>query len=301
PRESTGRRAALARWMTAPGNPLVARVAANHVWQRHFGAGLVPSVFNFGLAGARPTHPRLLDWLAVELRESGWSLKHLHRVILTSRTYRMRSAPDSGADPRASADPGNFLLWRQTPRRLEAEVVRDSLLALAGILDPSRGGPEIDPAAADITPRRSLYLRHTPDDRAALLEAFDAPSAAECSERRESVVPQQALALANGAFALEQSRRIAARVRGRLPAGAGDDAFVAEAWLVVMGRPPAEAERDACRRFLASQAARYAAGGLTPFAVGPRAALAPAADPAIRAGESLVHVLVNANEFLTVR
>ncbi|MFM7250958.1 MAG: DUF1553 domain-containing protein, partial [Planctomycetaceae bacterium] len=127
------------------------------------------------------------------------------------------------------------------------------------------------------------------------------PSAAECSERRESVVPQQALALANGAFAIEQSRRIAARVRGRLPAGAGDDAFVAEAWLVVMGRPPAEAERDACRRFLASQAARYAAGGLTPFAVGPRAALAPAADPAIRAGESLVHVLVNANEFLTVR
>ena len=301
PRASTGRRAALARWITSPQNPLAARVAVNHVWQRHFGTGLVPSVFNFGLAGARPTHPRLLDWLAVELREHGWSLKHLHRVIVTSAAYRMRSAAPSPDDPRAGLDPENRLLWRQAPRRMEAEAVRDTLLFLGGTLDVSRGGAELDPAAADTSPRRSLYLRHTPDDRAPFLETFDMPSAAECSERRESVVPQQALALANGAFALGQSRLIAARVRAGLPENADDDAFIDAAWILVLGRPPDASERDACRRFLREQAARYAAGGLTPFTVGPRAALPPATDPRTRAGESLVHVLVTTSEFLTVR
>jgi len=114
-------------------------------------------------------------------------------------------------------------------------------------------------------------------------------------------VPQQALALANGTFALEQSRRIAARVRARLGEGADDAAFVEAAWLTVLARSPSDAERDACLRFLRDHAARVAAGGLTPFATGPRASLPPSADPALRAGESLVHVLVNANEFLTVR
>ncbi|MFM8893109.1 MAG: DUF1553 domain-containing protein, partial [Planctomycetia bacterium] len=215
--------------------------------------------------------------------------------------YRARSSAASADDPRIALDPENRLLWRFAPRRMEAEVVRDALLFLGGTLDVTRGGPELDPAAADTSRRRSLYLRHTPDDRAALLEAFDAPSAAECSERRESVVPQQALALANGPFALEQSRRIAARVSGGLPADARDEAFVEAAWGLVLGRPPADDERALCLRFLAEQAGRYAAGGLTPFTVGPRASLPPAADPATHARESLVHVLVTTSEFLTIR
>src|SRR5206468_1486678 len=136
PTTSTGRRTALARWITDPKNPLTARVAVNHVWARHFGRPLVPTVFDFGKNGRPPAHPAVLDWLAAEFMDNGWSLKHLHRLLVTSRVYRMDSHSDSAS---AAQDPDNVYLCRMPPRRMEAEVVRDSVLALAGRLDPTLG------------------------------------------------------------------------------------------------------------------------------------------------------------------
>src|SRR4029079_16404369 len=139
----SGRRTALAKWITATDNPLTARVAVNHVWMRHFGTPLVPTVFDFGRKGTPPTHPELLDWLAVEFRDSGWSMKHLHRLIVTSNTYRQQSA--AGKDnPNLARDPDNRTLWRFNSRRVEAEIVRDSILYAAGTLDKTLGGPVLE-------------------------------------------------------------------------------------------------------------------------------------------------------------
>src|SRR5207237_5963542 len=129
----------LAQWIASRANPLTARVAVNHVWGRHFGRPLVDTVFDFGRNGQRPTHPELLDWLAVEFMERGWSMKHLHRLIVTSNAYRMASA---GASPQ-SADPDNRWLWQFPRRRVEAEVVRDSVLHAAGELDTQMGGLDL--------------------------------------------------------------------------------------------------------------------------------------------------------------
>ena len=144
PAESTGRRLAFARWMADPSNPLTARVAINHLWGRHFGRAIVPSVIDFGRNGQRPSHPALLDWLAAELMEHGWSMKAIHRLIVTSATYRQDSTPDAGDLAR---DPDNMFLWRWAPRQVEAEVVRDCLFAVAGSLDLTMGGPDIDDRA----------------------------------------------------------------------------------------------------------------------------------------------------------
>src|SRR5262249_6960796 len=142
PKTSTGRRKALAEWITDRDNPLTARVAVNHVWTRHFHAPLVASVFDFGLNGARPTHPELLDWLAIEFMEPGWSMKHLHRLIVTSQAYRMATSQAGTAD--AARDSENHFLWRMNSGRMEAEVVRDSLLHVAGLLDRTMGGQELE-------------------------------------------------------------------------------------------------------------------------------------------------------------
>ncbi|HEY8503060.1 MAG TPA: DUF1549 domain-containing protein, partial [Gemmataceae bacterium] len=135
PGKSTGRRLALAKWIADEKNPLTARVAVNHVWLRHFGRPLVPTVFDFGKNGQPPTHPELLDWLAVDFMESGWSMKHLHRLIVTSRAYQQSSVPRSAFRGPRSEDPDNVYLWRMNSRRMESEIVRDSLLHVAGKLD----------------------------------------------------------------------------------------------------------------------------------------------------------------------
>ena len=142
PTTSTGRRAALARWIASKNNPLTARVAINHIWMRHFGSPLVPTVFDFGLNGKPPTHPALLDWLAVELMDQGWKMKAIHRLIVTSSAYRMQSTSDNESNH--SRDPENVFLWRMNPRRMEAEVVRDSTLHVADGLDLTMFGPELD-------------------------------------------------------------------------------------------------------------------------------------------------------------
>lgn len=211
-RFSSGRRRALAEWVTSSKNPLAARVAVNHIWLRHMGRALVPTVFNFGLGGKPPSHTKLLDWLAVELMESGWSMKHFHRLIVTSATYRMSSLthdPNLGSE---TLDPDNIYLWRMNSRRMEAEVVRGAVLCLSGQLELTMGGPELEEGDGETSGRRSLYFRHTPDSQVQFLTLFDAANASECYQRNESVVPQQALAMKNSVLSQSQARLLARRL-----------------------------------------------------------------------------------------
>ncbi|MEZ5399459.1 MAG: DUF1553 domain-containing protein [Bryobacteraceae bacterium] len=282
PVTSTGRRLALARWIASTDNPLTARVAMNHMWLRHFGKPLVPTVFNFGRSGKAPTHPELLDWLAVRFMETGWDMKAMHRLLMTSRAYRTDSsgyAPDS---PQLKADPDNTYLWRMNTRRMSAENVRDSLLALAGKLDTTMGGPEIDESKGQDVYRRSLYFRHTPDLQMEMLRVFDAASPIECFQRSESIVPQQALALSNSRL----SQAMAAEISRQIDAGSG---FTATAFERVLGHKPSAEEQQASVKFLAEQEALYRGKADAP------------ADPAARARQSLVHVLLNHNDFVTIR
>jgi hypothetical protein len=297
PATSTGRRLALARWVTDRRNPLTARVAVNHIWMRHFGKPLVATVANFGLNGQKPTHPELLDWLAVELMESGWRMKHLHRLLVTSETYRLSSSAADAANRAADSD--NRYLWRMNPRRMEAEAVRDSVLAVAGQLDPVMGGPILDVGLGQTSNRRSVYFRFNTEYRLRFLDQFDAASPTECYERRESVVPQQALALSNSALALNGSRLLAKQLTTAAPTSA---AFVTAAFEQVLGRRPTAAEQARCERFLWQQSALVRdTTKLTPFPAGPDAVSPPSPDPAQRAREGLVRVLFNHNDFVTVR
>jgi len=265
PDRSSGRRLALANWIAANANPLTARVAVNHIWARHFGKPLVASVFDFGLNGKRPSHPELLDWLAVEFMESGWSMKKLHRLLLTSETYKMASTSGIGDHPSARTDPENIALWRMNSRRMEAEIVRDAILSVSGVMDPAMGGPDLDEGKGFDVYRRSIYFRHSPDTQMEFLRTFDMASPAECYERNESVVPQQALALANSKLSRDQSRALAKKIREAHPQ---PEAFARAAFETILGRPP----------------------------TGEELPLAAKAQP-----ENLVHVLFNHNDFITIR
>jgi mono/diheme cytochrome c family protein len=285
PATSTGRRSALAKWLTDPRHPLTARVAVNHVWSRHFGKPLVPTVFDFGRKGTPPTHPALLDFLAVELVEHGWSLKHLHRLMVTSDAYR-RSSSAAGATSSEAADPENRWYWRRDPVRMEAQAVRDALLHLAGELDPTMGGPPIDPVAQEASRRRSLYFVHSHNDHHKFLSTFDDASVLECYRRSESIVPQQALALSNSRLSLDAAARIAARLRrqlGQVP----DAAFVRGAFEFVLCATPTAQEQAECERALAEWSALLKQQGKP--------------DPAGRARTDLIGALVNHNDFITVR
>jgi hypothetical protein len=282
PTTSSGRRSALARWLTSAQNPLTARVAVNHIWARHFGKPLVSSVFDFGRKGAAPTHPELLDLLAVELRESGWSMKHLHRLMVTSSTYRLASA-SAGAEINRKIDPENRHYWRMNPVRMEAEVVRDSLLHLAGELDATMGGPPV--AVTATASRRSLYFVHSHNDHQRFLALFDEANVLECYRRAESIVPQQALALQNSSVALAAAEKITLRLDG--PEAASDTAFVRSAFALVLGCTPTAAEQAQCEEALKE---------LRALAVREKRP-----DPRRRARSTLVHALINHNDFVTVR
>jgi hypothetical protein len=284
PATSTGRRLALARWIAARDNPLTARVAVNHVWMRHFGAPLVPTVSDYGLNGKPPTHPELLDWLAAEFMDRGWSLKALHRLIVSSSGYRMRSTGETASEANLAGDPVNRYYWRMNPRRMEAEAVRDNVLAAAGSLEFGMGGPDLDPETGQTSGRRSLYFRHANEKRVTFLKMFDSPNVTSCYRRSESVVPQQALALANSKLALEQAKRLAASLEKEANMSANghsatNDRFIDAAFARVLGREPTREEHGECSRFLAAQARL----------------------PAGRARADLVHVLFNHNDFVTVR
>lgn len=295
PATSTGRRLALAGWLVDRQNPLTARVAVNHIWMRHFGKPLVATPANFGLNGKTPTHPELLDWLAVELMESGWSMKKLHRLLVTSDTYLLGSQVGDPAN--LAADPDNRLLWRMNPHRMEAETVRDSLLAVAGTLESKMGGPIIDEKLGQTSRRRSIYFRFNTEYRMQFLDQFDPASPTECYARTESVVPQQALALTNSALALDQARLLAKNLTM-----ADSAAFVSAAFEQVLGRAPTPDELGRCLRFLNEQAELVKEPGkLTSFPPGPDAVTAPSAEPAQRARENLIQVLFNHNDFVTIR
>lgn len=285
PATSTGRRTALANWLTDRKNPLTARVAVNHIWMRHFGKPLVATVFDFGRKGAPPSHPGLLDWLAIDFMEHGWSMKRLHRLIVLSDAYR-RSSSSAGADSATlAADPENKLYWRMNPVRMEAQVVRDSLFHLAGELSNRVGGPPV-PQTEAMSPRRSLYFVHSHNDHNKFLSAFDDASVQDCYRRGESVVPVQALALWNSRLALTMGVKIANRLDARL--GETSDAkFAAEAFQMILGTPPSADELSACGQVLTELRTLSEKRGGT--------------NPGRRAREILVQSLLNHNDFITIR
>jgi len=278
--QSTGRRAALAYWITDPKNPLTPRVAINHLWMRHFHTPLVESVYDFGRNGKLPSHPQLLDRLTDELLDNAWSMKHIHRLIATSRAYQMSSST-IGLDDNLVKDKDNRLLWRMNQGRMEAEVVRDSLLSIADSLDPTIGGPALPNTQAMTSNRRSLYFEVYPEDGGSddLADVFDAPDPAECFRRSSTIVPQQALALSNSEIIHRCCVLTADKVSERV--GTADDAFIAGAFVRVLSRQPEPRELAAATEFLKKQR------------------LIIEDSVAVRA--SLIRVLFNHNDFVTIR
>jgi hypothetical protein len=289
PKISTGRRTAFANWLTDRQNPLTARVLVNHLWLRHFGQPLVATIFDFGRKGAKPTHPELLDWLAVEFMDHGWSMKHLHRLMVTSQTYRLAST-NAGAEEQHRRDPENRWLWRQNPQRLDAQAIRDSLLHLAGLLDLTPGGPSIPLSQQDTSRRRSLYFVHSHNDHHKFLSQFDDANVLECYRRDVSIVPQQALTLANSGFALQMAEAITRQLEssGSSPASDSDDqAFITRVFRLLLACDPTEAERSACSAALAEWRTLLAAQKHP--------------HPASKARLNLVAAILNHNDFITVR
>jgi hypothetical protein len=285
---SSGRRSALAKWITDPRNPLPARVAVNHIWARHMGQPLVPTAFDFGRKGTPPTHPELLDWLAVELVEHNWSMKHIHRLIVSSQAYRMSSSIVGATESNLKADPDNRYYWRMNLVRMEAQVVRDSLLHLAGELDLSLGGPSI-PINDESSRRRSLYYVHSHNEHQKFLSMFDDASVLDCYRRAESIVPQQALALENSLLVAETASRIAEQIAdddSKNPS-ASDAEFVRTAFMLVLSDEPSDAELT----FIGEMLPR-----LTEAA---RANHRP--NPESQARIAVIQALLNHNDFVTIR
>ena len=262
--EDQQRRLAFAKWIVDPANPLTARVAVNRIWQHHFGEGLVSTPSDFGANGARPMNPELLDWLAVEFIEHGWSIKHMQRLILNSATYCQAS--DARKECLAT-DAGSRLLWRYPPRRLEAEPIRDSILAVSGKLDLLMSGPGFsffepnDNYVRVYTPRRDwpadtfrrmIYgtaIRQRPDG---VFGAFDCPDAGQIAPRRNSsTTPLQAFNLLNSSFILQQSELFAERLRKEVGSDAGAQAL--RAFALAFQRNPARDELRASTRLIRDQ------------------------------------------------
>jgi hypothetical protein len=296
---TTGRRAELARWLTSPDNPLTARVMVNRLWQHHFGRGIVATPGDFGAQGEPPTHPELLDWLAREFVARGWSLKAMHRLMVTSAAYRQVSGFIGSRNDKS--DPDNRLLWRQNRRRLEGEALRDATLSVSGLLNPKAGGrsayPELpeelvkttgwrtsaDPAERN---RRSVYVYVKRNQRYPFFSAFDAPDSNEtCARRYATTTAPQALMLLNSKVTLDMARAFAARVL----AEAGDDPakVIDRAHRLALGRAPGADERQTLLDFLDRETALLR--GRKP------------ADSAFAAAVTdLCHALLNVNEFLYI-
>jgi Protein of unknown function (DUF1553)/Protein of unknown function (DUF1549) len=262
-----GRRAALAHWITHPDNPLTRRVIVNRLWHWHFGKGLVDTPSDFGFGGGRPSHPQLLDWLAEELVRHNWSLKKMHRLILNSQTYQQLSYVNEGAESARQIDADNRLLWRQNPRRLEAESIRDAVLRVSGKLNTEIGGPGFEdfqyqdayaPIYTYITAdrpelwRRSIYryvVRTTPNR---FLTTLDCPDPANLTpSRNTTTTPLQSLALYNNDFMLRQANYLADRVQRE--AGDKPNDQIRRAFELVFGRQPKEAEMTLATNFVDQQ------------------------------------------------
>jgi hypothetical protein len=259
-RVSTGRRTAFARWVATAENPLFARVMVNRIWQHHFGIGLVATADNLGLSGAKPSHPELLDFLASEFIQGGWSIKKLHRQIMLSAVYRQSSAPRDGLD---AIDPDNRLLARFPLRRLDAEAIRDAMLHVSGDLDTRTGGPYVPSKrtaegivevsdGADGARKRSIYLQQRRTQVVTFLQLFDAPAmVSTCGKRTLSTVPLQSLTLLNSEFARARAKSMAARLARE--AGADSAKRLTHGFQLACGREPDKAEQALCEQFMAGQ------------------------------------------------
>jgi hypothetical protein len=321
---TSGRRLAFARWLTSGTNPLVARVLVNRVWLHHFGRGLVGTPSDFGALGERPTHPELLDWLASDFIDHGWRLKRLHKLIMTSTAYRQSSLRDPLGQQR---DPENRLYWRKPVQRLDAEAIRDSILATSGALNKTMFGPPV-PVRPDVHGqivvgvdktegdnkmpvevslkgeefRRGIYIQMRRSRPLSMLHAFDAPvMEVNCDRRQSSTVPTQSLMLMNSHFMLDQAARFAAR----LQSDAGEDRSrqLTRAWLLAFSRAPTEQELAGALDFLSRQV-EHLRSAPEQQAERPKkdekAKPAPKPSPELQALTNLCQALLSANEFLYV-
>lgn len=297
--KQTGRRLAFAKWLTRPNHPLTARVQVNHIWKHHFGTGIVKTLGNFGKAGAPPTHPELLDWLAQEFVRQGWSLKAMHRLMMNSATYQQSSAVTAD---REKVDPNNTLVSRMPLVRLDAEALYDALLLVAGRLDETRFGPADTVAVrADglVTPvgtargwRRLVYVRQARKQIATHLENFDFPQMnPNCIERRDSIVAPQALYLMNNGMVYQLAEHFASRVLGE--AGADPAMQVDRVYWLALSRPPTEEERQIGVEAFNQLAANWAKN--------PVAGVQPDPDAArLKALTAFCHTIMNSASFLYV-
>lgn len=244
---TTGRRATLAKWLTSPDNPLTARVIVNRIWQQHFGKGLAVNTSDFGRLGEPPSHPKLLDWLASDFVDQGWSIKALQRQIVLSATYQ-QAVVNPQADVAKLKDPENRWLWRANLRRLDAEQIRDALYAASGELDLSRHG---GPGVANEQPVRSIYLRFMRNNRNALLDVFDEPLGINSTASRyTTTTPIQSLLLINSQLMLQQATALEQRLRGEAPTPEGR---IDLAYRLLFGRPAYGDEINAAQGFLREQ------------------------------------------------
>ena len=313
---SSGRRLAYARWLMSGKHPLVARVLVNRFWLNHFGRGIVNTPGDFGALGERPTYPELLDWLASEFMEGGWKLKPLHKLMVMSTAYRQSSRNDASL----KADPDNKVFARFKMQRLDAETLRDSMLATAGLLNPSPFGPpssiardpfgrivtgkEMLNANRDVTKvdangpddfRRSIYVQVRRKTPLTVLETFDEPTMQpNCELRARTTVAPQSLMMMNDTFVLDAARNLATRLRDELP----DDARaqIVRAWTILFSRTPQEADLHRALAYIAEQteAARNYHHGIQ------HAKNAPAPDPQLDALASYCQVLFSSNRFFYV-
>ncbi|MCC6510330.1 MAG: DUF1553 domain-containing protein, partial [Pirellulaceae bacterium] len=254
------RRLAIADWITRADNPLAPRVIVNRLWQFHFGTGIVDTPSDFGANGTPPSHPELLDWLANELVNSGWSLKHIHRLILTSKTWQQSSQPQANA---LAIDAQSRLLWRFPPRRLEAEPIRDSLLAVSGNLDLNMGGPGFSAFEVELENvrhyfpkqnygpadwRRMIYMTKVRQEKDSTFGVFDCPDASQVTPKRSrSTTPLQALNLLNGRFVLQQAELLAKRLSIEAPT---NSARIQLAYELCFSRAADAAEQAAAADFI---------------------------------------------------
>lgn len=247
---TSGRRLALARWLTQPDHPLTTRVIVNQIWTRHFGRGLVSTPSNFGRSGAPPSHPELLDWLATEFVREGWGIKAMHRLIMTSNAYRQSSKVSAET---LATDPENVLCSRMPLRRMDAEALYDSILKATGLLDPAPFGPpeeievksnkEVVAKGSKNGFRRSLYVSQRRQTPITLLDAYDLPHMTpNCLQRRESIVATQALHMMNGSVIWEHSRYMAGRVIDEV--GPDREKQVKQVYLRALSRPPTSSETE---------------------------------------------------------
>lgn len=317
---TSGRRLAFARWLTQPDHPLTARVMVNRIWLHHFGEGLVATPEDFGTLGSAPSHPELLDWLAREFVESGWSVKHIHRLIMNSSTYRQRSSTEAygdhqsisrtalaaGSEPEPDAnafplitlgtqvDPENRLLWRQRMRRIDAEPLRDAMLSVSGLLDRSMFGNPIPVARrpdGDVTiadgqndRRRSIYVQILRGNPLTMLHAYDQPvMETNCTRRNRSTVSTQALTLLNSDAAIQYAVALAERALRESPETPSSFAFLA-----ALSREPDADELSMLSEFLTTQQVRYSSAGES------------AESAQQKALADLCHMLLVSNEFVYV-